>query len=606
MRRGRGVLVAGLFLLLAGPVLAAGGPAFLAAPPQALQAPQANGVADVSPPPEIEKGARPAPSEWLGGGLGAAAGPLPAVRLGPLDVATLLAEDEARARASRHKVGRIGVGRDLRMGPEDGLWQPLPGGGGLWTGEVESAGAAGLRLHLTRLALPPGSEIAVYPAPAPKTPPAALAPAPSTAEKTPAPSPSAPAPSAAPTPPPRPGRVEIHEAHAGSAAELWTGTVAGERARLEIYVPAGGRPRFLVDGLQHLYRDPLGPDPAAGAGTCHNDVTCYPQWAAVARAVGKLTFIEGQQTSACTGELLATQAADQTPYFLTAHHCISTPAVAATAEVFWRYQTATCGGPPPSIDSVPASLGATLLATGAPSDFTLLMIAGALPRRLFWAGWTAAPVADGTRSASIHHPLGDFKRISFGDKGSLVTCGGPSHVRVDWTSGPTEDFSSGAGIYRDDTQQLYGQLDCGPSACGSVTHDDYGAFAATYPAIAALLAAGSDDDSEPNGSCQSARRLTRGTLPGRIVKSTAPDWYRVRVPPGRTATVTLSFANANGDIDARLVGGCGGPVLAVANGQTDTEVLSFSNPGPAAAFVEVEVYLYLGTRNLYDIGLALR
>jgi len=35
-------------------------------------------------------------------------------------------------------------------------------------------------------------------------------------------------------------------------------------------------------------------------------------------------------------------------------------------------------------------------------------------------------------------------------------------------------------------------------------------------------------------------------------------------------------------------------------------VLSFSNPGPAAAFVEVEVYLYLGTRNLYDIGLTLR
>ncbi len=54
-----------------------------------------------------------------------------------------------------------------------------------------------------------------------------------------------------------------------------------------------------------------------------------------------------------------------------------------------------------------------------------------------------------------------------------------------------------------------------------------------------------------------------------------------------------------------MVGGCGGPVLAVANGQTDTEVLSYTNPG-AATFVEVEVYLYLGTRNTYDISLALQ
>jgi lysyl endopeptidase len=580
--------VLGLLVLLAAPALAAS-----PGSPELSAWPQVFGAPDLLPAPEAEKPPRLAPSARLG----ARPGLVPAVMLGPVDVRSLLAEDEAREREDPRKVRRIGIGRELRLGPEDGVWLASAGvagrGGGLWVGEVAATGAVGLRLHLTRLDLPAGSEIAVY---APAAADAALP----------------------GLPPPAMGgqgsgglgrRVEVHEVHPGSPSELWTGTVAGERARLEIFVPSGGRPSFLADKLAHLYRDPVSGDAAGSpkaAGPCHNDVTCYPQWASVARAVGKITFVElDGTTSECSGELLATQAADQTPYFLTAHHCVSTAQKAATAEVFWRYQTATCGGLPPSLNSVPTSLGAALLATGAGSDFTLLMILGALPRGLFWAGWTAAPVADGTPSASIHHPAGDFKRISFGDKASHTTCGGAAHVRINWTSGPTEGGSSGGGVFRDDTQQLYGQLDCGNSRCGNVTNDDYGAFADTYPRIAALLSAGSDDDSEPNSSCAMARRLNPGMLAGRIVKSSSPDWYRVRVPPGRTVSITLSFINADGDIDARLWAGCGGPLLASSNGQTDTEILTYTNHGPAA-FVDVQVYLYLGTRNLYTISSVLK
>jgi len=72
--------------------------------------------------------------------------------------------------------------------------------------------------------------------------------------------------------------------------------------------------------------------------------------------------------------------------------------------------------------------------------------------------------------------------------------------------------SSGSGIFRADTHQLFGQLSDGPSACGRETYDCFGAFAATYPQIEAFLRQGSDDSSEPNGSCAQARPVGTGTF----------------------------------------------------------------------------------------------
>src|SRR5262249_29499473 len=131
-------------------------------------------------------------------------------------------------------------------------------------------------------------------------------------------------------------------------SEVWAPTVFGERARVEVRLPAGsaaGRLPFTLDRVQHLYRDPVAETVGSkSAGSCENDVTCHPEWADVARAVGGLGTIFDNNSLYCTGELLNSQKADQTPYFLTAHHCLSTQQDATNAEIFWLYQTATCGG----------------------------------------------------------------------------------------------------------------------------------------------------------------------------------------------------------------------------------------------------------------------
>jgi lysyl endopeptidase len=535
------------------------------------EAPETFGIAG---PPAYKalKPVRLAPAERLG----IDPGNLAAVRLPAVDRDALLREDAAAAGEERAKGLRYGVGRDLRLSARDGEWFDLADGSRLWIGEIVAADALGVRLHFQGVRLPAGAELAVH------------------------------APLAG-------SEVERYEGSPAQPGDFWTGSFAGDRVRVEYLSPKGDHELpFTVDRLQHLYRDPVaemaGGLPGKAAGPCHNDVSCYPEWARTARAVAGIG-IAGRDSLFCTGQLLDDQAEDLTPYWLTAHHCVGTAAQAKSAEIYWLYQTARCGGPPPALSSVPHSVGATLLATSGDADFSLLMIEGALPAGLFWSGWTGAAVADRTQAAAIHHPRGDFKRISFGFKDAGAACQSnktPHLIRVSWTDGPTEPGSSGSGVFRDDTHQLFGQLSDGPSACGEETYDCYGSFATTYTRIKNLLRQGSDDASEPNDSCAQARKVGTGTLRGRIVKIGNPDWYSISVPAGKTATVRLAFRNAEGDVDLAGFKACGGAPFAVSQGSGDGEQIVFTNPTGRAVTIFWRVNLAADTRNQYDMTVMLR
>ncbi len=347
------------------------------------------------------------------------------------------------------------------------------------------------------------------------------------------------------------------------------------------------------------------------AGSCENDVTCHPEWADVARAVSLITFVEDGGSFLCSGQLLNDNAQDFTPYFLTANHCISTPGGASSTEFFWLYQSSACNGNPPDVDTVPSSSGATLVSTSPSSDYTLMLVDGALPDGLFWAGWTGKTVPDGTDSTAIHHPAGDYKRISFGFKSNSQICNQDAGtnaiklVRIAWTDGVTEGGSSGSGIFRDDTQQLYGQLFFGPSFCGvsqDGLYDCYGAFTNTYTRIKNFLKAGSDDNSEQNDSCAKARLVKNGTLSNRIVKIVDPDWYKISVPAGKTVTVTLNFDNGNGDVDLAGFDSCAASdPVASSTGNGNSETISLQNTGSKAANAFWQVYLDSDTRNNYNM-----
>lgn len=538
------------------------------APPAARVAPQALGVDDLRAPLK----AKPAPVLLPSLRYELAMDQVGRVELPPLDHEALFAEDAASAADQR--VVRYGKRRDLVVPLSAGSWSHVPPNVFHWAVDITSPGALGLRLRLN-MELPARSFLVVY-------------------------SPDDP--------------TRVHGPYGGAGpfktGQVWTPTTFGDTVRVEFLMagdvpPVDGQAPFLIDRLQHVYRDPFAEgfgldDPE---GPCHNDVTCYGAWANTAKAVGGTGFIANDALW-CTGQLITTQNGDLTPYFLTANHCIGNNSTAQNVEVYWLYQSSVCNGAPPALASVPQSAVTTLLATQpgiGTSDHTLLMIEGALPGGLHWVGWNAGAISNGTDVTGVHHPDGAYKRISFGDK---IPISNANLVQVGWFDGPTEPGSSGSGLFLTSNQQLIGTLSTGSSACGATGSgwpDQYGAFSKAYPSLSALLTGGSDDGFENNDSCGAAAPFSDGTSSNLVVKADDDDWYSLTVPAGNQLNVSLGFTHAYGDIDMKLFNACGGSQLAISESATNNEALSWTNTTGGALTVRLQVYLYSDTRNDYSL-----
>jgi len=560
----------------------------------ATQAPATFGIAG-PPRPVTAKAAPAALSKQLAVDVSRA----PQTALSRIDRERIDREDAVLDHA-RAKGIRYGVGRAVSLATADGDWTTLADGSRFWVAEVTSPEAIGLRLHFVDLHLPPGARLAVYAADLQGHDPA----------KNP---------------------VEVHGGPLGlEQADLWTGSMPGERARIEYIAPPGAPAQvpFRVDRLEHLYRNPL-QIAKDQSGSCESDVACSPDYLDLSHAVAGFGTVgsPAQDAIFCSGQLLNTQSGDFSPIFDTAHHCTagSNP---ASYEFYWNFQAASCGGNAPSIFDVPHSVHATMLSTSDDSmtphdsDYALLMVDGAIPSSdLFWAGWTAEKQVSGEDAVAIHHPEGDVKKISFGttDLSDLPHgCNQPppngfgntSVVQVRWNDGVTEPGSSGSGIFRTDTRQLFGQLFGGPSSCDASPdnrYDCYGAFATTYSntAVANALKGGSDDKMEPNDTCGAAKALRNGRTRNLVLRVTSPDWYKVFVPAHNTAKIAASFKNAWGDIDLAGYATCGASPIAIANGTGDGEVLTIKNAGKKGAWFYVNVYFGdEDTRANYDLNVS--
>jgi hypothetical protein len=216
--------------------------------------------------------------------------------------------------------------------------------------------------------------------------------------------------------------------------------------------------------------------------------------------------------------------------FATATHCgADSQSAAASTVVYWRYESATCrtpgsaaSGQPLARPSSRTSQGLRFLAAtnnpfvaaggtaGTKSDWTLIELATPPANndfQLFWAGWDrrqppqtcAAPAsASGTNGlcASIHHPAGHEKRITFVESplviGNISSASGV-HFRANWDPTPpilagiqsppaslppsvTEGGSSGSPLFNAD-RRVVGVLSGGASFCGvspAGLNDEYG------------------------------------------------------------------------------------------------------------------------------------
>lgn len=327
-------------------------------------------------------------------------------------------------------------------------WQEVPGIGHVQRVEFHSSNAGGLRLQLGRLRFAEGAQIRLYD---PKGS-AVL------------------------------GPFTLPLPYPESAEEWWTPTIFGETLGLEVFVPKGVEVPYGVLAIKKIAYIQCGFTPGATLG-CHNDATCFGDWANERDSVARITFIVGAGCGACSGSLMNRQPGDQSPLFYTAAHCVSTQAVATTVEFFWRFEPPSCNGVPPNSNDVPRTLGAQLLKTDpgtttpgtGGADNTLL---GCFepPIGNWYNGWNAGAWASGDSATGIHHPRGSHKRISFGTTtGSTSAKGfdddgdGDADIYVNvWdvalTSGTTQPGSSGSPIF-DSSHRVRGALTGGSSAC---------------------------------------------------------------------------------------------------------------------------------------------
>jgi hypothetical protein len=351
-----------------------------------------------------------------------------------------------------------------------------PAGGLVWGAELRVEEAHRLRLHLADVHLPKGTRLWVYS---------------------------------------EDGREEVPFAADAVTygGEIWTPSVEGPVARLEVRLPEGKVEGygFTIDQvLEMVDLDADGAPRLSTAGvetkasdlSCLRDAACYGNadlsgMEVYKRAVARLQFVKNGQGYLCSGGLLNdTDNSTTIPYLLTAHHCVDSQAVASTLEAVFDLIAQGCSGTVPAVATLPRTSGATLLATGTGSDFTLVQLSS-LPSGRGLLGSTNEPVANGDGMYRLSHPLGLSQRYSATTMAaSGATCLGvprPNFLYSIRAFGGTFGGSSGSPVVRSDGR-VVGQLlgACGPTAaagegCDSSNYVIDGALATSWSSISRWL-----------------------------------------------------------------------------------------------------------------------
>jgi hypothetical protein len=382
--------------------------------------------------------------------------PIAFIQLVVLPATDVAAELAADAKAGNPPPLRFAVAQDLALTTTNsGTWEQLPDGR-LWRLRIASTNATDLNFGFTQFWLPEGASLYVM----------------SEEEKY--------------------YQGPYTAADNAAAGQLWTPLVPGEAAIIELFVPTGVKeePRLLLAQVSTGYRDMFHrrKDLAVPkAESCEIDVVC-PQAAPWANEIRSVARIQINGTDLCSGTLIMDAAGDFRAFFLTANHCGISSANASTVVVYWNYESPTCG-----LDGLGASAtnnqsGATFRAAKTDVDFSLIELNQLPPAgyHVYYAGWDRSGTAPGG-CVGIHHPNGDGKCISFSSNplttvNSCIGTGGTNtHWQVIWTSGVTEDGSSGSGIWDPATHKVVGTLSGGLSGCSSPSSPDcYGKFSVAW------------------------------------------------------------------------------------------------------------------------------
>lgn len=264
----------------------------------------------------------------------------------------------------------------------------------------------------------------------------------------------------------------------------WGPIIEGEYLFIEAITGSSTSPPLLkIPQISHGY---LPIPPLEQRSWCYNDVTCYPGWSDVSRAVARIYYQTGGFGGyVCTGSLLAdTDPATQRFWFLTAHHCISSDPVADTLAAYFDYTTSTCDGPAPlPWDPRRFAYGSDYVVGSETSDFTLLELDENPPGYQTFLGWSTGDLASGEDIVTVHHPGGLHQRITFGNENGSVDAWPywDDFWRVVYHSGSTEGGSSGAPLLDEAGKCVRGQLWGGTASCWNMAGIDlFGRFGVSW------------------------------------------------------------------------------------------------------------------------------
>ena len=141
---------------------------------------------------------------------------------------------------------------------------------------------------------------------------------------------------------------------------VWSPVIEGDTVEIEITLPSSAALSTFslhVSQVSHIVQSMSMSEPQYKprqlghinrAECSHIDVQCADV-DEQASMTAKMTYIEDGGSYLCTGTLMNdTDDSSFIPYFLTAHHCISTQAAAQTLVTYWDFERASCGGLAPT------------------------------------------------------------------------------------------------------------------------------------------------------------------------------------------------------------------------------------------------------------------
>jgi hypothetical protein len=244
--------------------------------------------------------------------------------------------------------------------------------------------------------------------------------------------------------------------------EAWSPVLEGDVATIEVDVDVGMAIPPLTLSLTRVSHQVVAPaalekldakavQDIGTSGPCEIDVACVtPRTDALVAATKAVAAIEFMQadgyTYLCSGQLLNDSRSSNTPYFLSANHCLDSALAASTLNTFWFFDAIACGS-----KAVPAYVqqasGAAMLARSVDWDWSLVRLNAPPPPGATFSAWRAEPVPAFTPITVLHHPQGDFTKWSAGTaSGYQLYTDGSSFAQVQYGAGTTEPGSSGAGL----------------------------------------------------------------------------------------------------------------------------------------------------------------